>query len=188
MEIHDELSNPEILTLAVYLLGGTTSPVDLENAAIEAFKIAPKKFSWINYEDRIDLRIVQYALQDAAKSKTHYLKGSSKYGYMLTQTGLNWARQFNEKKQITTTSRKMSPSDLILKEKIRLKSTRAYQKFIASEKEKITIMEFREFTRVNDYFPKQIKDQRYEKIENTVREDDNLKKTWEFLKKKFSKE
>ena len=188
MELHDELSNPEILTLVVYLLGGTTVPVDLEDAAIEAFKLAPKKFSWIKYDDRIDLRIVHYSLQNACKPNMKYLKGSSRHGYMLTQTGLNWAKQFDEKKQLTTTSRKMSPSDLILKERIRLENTRAYQKFIAGEKDKITIMEFREFTRGNDYFPKHIKDQRYEKIENTVRENDDLKKTWEFLKKKFSKE
>ena len=62
MELHDELSNPEILTLVVYLLGGTTVPVDLEDAAIEAFKLAPKKFSWIKYDDRIDLRIVHYLM------------------------------------------------------------------------------------------------------------------------------
>ncbi len=188
MEIHDKLSNPEILTLAVYLLGGSVAPVDLEDAAIEAFSLAPKKFSWIKYEDQIDLRIVQYALQDACKAYMKYLKGSSKHGYMLTQVGLIWAKQFDEKKQLSTLSRKMSPSDLILREKVRLQSTRAYQKFIAGEKDKVTIMDFREFTKVNDYFPKHIKDQRYEKIENTIRDDEDLKKIWKFLKDKFSED
>lgn len=188
MELHNELSNVEILTLVIYQLGGSVNPVDLEDAAIEAFALAPKKFSWIKYEDQIDLRIVQYAIRDACKPDVKYLKGTSKQGYMLTQGGLNWAKQYDEKRQLTTTSRRMSPSNLILREEMRLEKTQAYQKFISGEQDKITMMDFREFTRVNDYFPKYIKDQRYEKIENTVREVDDLKKTWEFLKKKFSKE
>jgi len=185
MKIHDELSNPEILTLAVYLRGGTVAPVDLEDAAVEAFALAPKKFSWKKYEDQIDLRIVQYALQDAAKPNMRFLKGDSKHGYMLTQVGLKWAEKFDEKKQLSTTSRKLSPSDLALKEQLRLKNTRAYEKFRDGDKEKITIMDFREFTRVNDYFPEHIRKQRYTKIDNAVKDDAELKSVWSFIKTKF---
>lgn len=185
MKIHDELSNPEILTLAVYLRGGTAVPVDLEDAAIEAFSLAPKKFSWRKYEDQIDLRIVQYALQDAAKPNMKLLKGDSKHGYMLTQLGLEWAEKFDEKKQISTTSRKLSPSDLIQKEQTRLRSTRAFKKFQNGEKEKITIMDFREFTRVNDYFPEHIRKQRYVRIDNAVKDDLDLKNVWRLIKTKF---
>ncbi len=185
MKIHDELSNPEILTLVVYLLEGTTTPVDLEDAAIEAFKLAPKKFSWIKYDDRIDLRIVEYGLRGACRPSMKYLKGSNRYGYMLTQTGLEWAEKFDEKKQISTTSRKLSPSDIVLKEQIRLKSTYAYKKFRNNDKEKITIMDFREFTRVNDYFPEHIRKQRYAKIDNVVKDDAGLKSVWNFIKTKF---
>ncbi len=109
MDLHDEISNVEILTLVIYWLGGATTPVDLEDAAIEAFNLAPKKFSWIKYADQIDLRIVQYAIRDACKRDVNYLKGTSKHGYMLTQLGLNWAKQFDQKKQLSTASRKMSP-------------------------------------------------------------------------------
>ncbi len=188
MEIHDKLSNAEILTLVVYLLDGTVTPVDLEDAAIEAFKLAPKKFSWIKYEDRIDLRIVQYAIRDACKSNMRYLKGNSKHGYMLTQTGLEWAKMVAEKDQSTSASRKSSPSDLIDKEKLRLHKTRAFEKFSNGEREKITIIDFREFARVNDYFPEHIRKQRYDKIENVVRDDDELKNVWNFLRARFEEE
>lgn len=185
MKIHDELSNPEILTLVVYLLDGTIAPVDLEDAAIEAFKLAPKKFSWIKYDDRIDLRIIEYALRAACRPGMKYLKGSNKHGYMLTQKGLEWAEKFDDEKQISTTSRKLSPSDLVLKEQIRLKSTNAYKKFKDGDKEKITIMDFREFTRVNDYFPEHIRKQRHAKIDNAVKDDIDLKSVWNFIKTKF---
>lgn len=185
MKIHDELSNPEIVTLAIYLQGGTVTPVDLEDAAVKAFALAPKKFSWRKYEDQIDLRIVQYALQDAAKPNMRFLKGDSKHGYMLTQLGLEWAERFDEEKQISTTSRRSSPSDLIQKEQIRLRSTRAFKKFHSGEKDEITIMDFREFTRVNDYFPEHIRKQRYVKIDNAVKDDVDLKNVWSFIKTKF---
>jgi len=188
MGLHEELSNVEILTLVVYWLGGAVTPVDLEDAAVEAFNLAPKKFSWIKYADQIDLRIVQYALRDACKADIDYLKGTSKHGYMLTEAGLEWAKKFDEKKQLSTSSRKMSPSDLIDRETLRLQSTRAYQKFVTGEKDKITIMDFREFTRVNDYFPEHIRKQRYSKIDNAVKDNADLRKIWKFIKNKFSEE
>jgi hypothetical protein len=188
MSMHDELSNAEILTLAVYLRGGAVSPVDLEDAAIESFNLAPKKFSWKKYEDQIDLRIVQYALQDAAKANMGYLKGSSKHGYMLTRIGLDWVEKLDESKQFSTTSRKSSPSELLLKEQIRLRKSRAFEKFINDNTDKITVMDFREFTRVNDYFPEHIRKQRYVKIDNVVKDDEELKKVWTYLRTRFAEE
>lgn len=188
MNIHDELSNPEILTLAVYSRGGATSPVDLEDAAIEAFNLAPKKFSWRKYEDQIDLRIVYYALQSATRVDLGYVKGDPKHGYMLTRTGLDWIEKFDESKQFSTTARKLSPSDLLLREEIRLQKSRAYEKFISGNPDKITMMDFREFARVNDYFPEHVRKQRYAKIDNVVKDDEELKKVWTYLRTRFAEE
>ncbi|MBI5840853.1 MAG: hypothetical protein HZB19_12190 [Chloroflexi bacterium] len=188
MKIHNELSNSEIVTLAIYLLGGTIAPIELEDAAVKAFALAPKKFSWKKYEDQIDLRIVHYSLQTAVKPNVGYLKGDSKHGYMLTQIGLKWAEKFDETKQLSTTSRKLSLSDLIQKEQIRLKNASAYKKYMSGDKEKITVMDFREFTRVNDYFPEDIRRQRYAKIDNAVKDDIDLKNIWDFIKTKFEEE
>jgi hypothetical protein len=188
MEIHNELNNAEILTLVVYLLDGTITPVDLEDAAIEAFKLAPKKFSWIKYDDRIDLRIVEYGLRSACRPNMKYLKGSNKHGYMLTQAGFEWAKKIAMKDQSTFTARKSSPMDLIEKEKARLLKTTALEKFTNGEKDKITISDFREFARVNDYFPEHLRKQRYDKIDNVVKDDRELKNVWKFLKSKFAEE
>lgn len=188
MELHDELSNAEILTLVVYLLDGTVTPVDLEDAAIEAFKLAPKKFNWIKYDDRIDLRIIEYGLRSACRPNMKYLKGSNKHGYMLTEAGLEWVQKVATKDQSTFTARKSSPTDLIEREKNRLLNTTAFEKFTNGEGEKITIVDFREFTRVNDYFPEHLRKQRYDRIENVVKDDTALRNLWKFLKSKFKEE
>ena len=61
-------------------------------------------------------------------------------------------------------------------------------KFINGKSEEINNVDFREFTRVNDYFPKNVREEKYAKIENAVRDDEKLSATWEFLKEKFPEE
>ena len=73
------------------------------------------------------------------------------------------------------------------KEKLRLERTKAYLKYMRI-RQNINEIDFREFTRVNDYFPHHLREQRYAKIENAVRGDEQLMKTWEFLKKKFKED
>jgi len=77
---------------------------------------------------------------------------------------------------------------LIEKEKARLLKTTAREKFSNGEKGKITIVDFREFTRVNDYFPEHLRKQRYDKIENVVKDDAELESLWKFLRSNFQEE
>jgi len=183
--VDQELSNPEIVSLAVYRLGGAINSVDLEDIAIEAFKLTPKRFSWKKFEDRIDLRIVLYSVNDAIKSDNGYIKGNSKYGYMLTEAGLKRVEEIENQKIFINSSRKYSSKDLENKEKIRLQRTNAYKKFINGIQDQINIMDFREFTRVNDYFPQHVKEQRFAKIQNLAEEDKAIGKVLEFLIDKF---
>src|SRR3990172_3061396 len=168
MNNNEELNNSELVTLAVYLVGGSTNFVDVEDIAIEVFSLAPNRFSWKKYKDQIDIKIVQYSLHSACKKNLGYLKGSAKYGYILTKTGLEWAQKIDEDRKLTTKPRRSSSADLLEKEKARLERTQANLKFINGDFEKINNIDFREFTRVNDYFPKYVRDERYARIENAV--------------------
>jgi hypothetical protein len=188
MKNHDEYSNVELVTLVLYQLGGSTSVVDLEDVAVEVHKLAPNRFSWKKYADQIDIKIVQYSLSDACKKKYGYAKGGSKFGYMLTTTGVEWAEKADGYIDKSLKSRKFSSTDLVEKEKTRLLKSQAYVKFISNETSNINSVDFREFTRVNDFFPKHVKQEKYSKIENVVKDDDGLKKVWGFLKSKFLEE
>lgn len=86
------LSNHEIVTLAVYLLGGDTRYVDTEDAAVKANELAPGRFTWRKYRDQINIDTVRKRLWDAATAeKGAYLAGSEKKGWMLTSAGLKFA-------------------------------------------------------------------------------------------------
>ena len=91
------LANHEIVTLAVYLLGGESQPVDAEDIAIKANEIAPKRFSWRKYPDQINLESVRKRLWDARKpEKGSYLTGSDRQGWLLTQNGLRFAKEHSK--------------------------------------------------------------------------------------------
>jgi hypothetical protein len=63
------LSNHEIVTLAVYLLGGDTQYLDTEDIAVKANEIAPGRFTWRKYSDQINIENVRAFLSDAKKEK-----------------------------------------------------------------------------------------------------------------------
>src|SRR5262249_29068086 len=62
-------SQAEIVTLAVYRLGGAQRAIDTEDAAVEAHRIAPGRFSWKKYPDQINLELIRVFLSDAKKNK-----------------------------------------------------------------------------------------------------------------------
>jgi hypothetical protein len=89
-----QLTQCEIVTLAVYLIGGDQHAVDTEDAAIKAHELAPGRFSWRKYPEQINLELVRVYLSDAKKpEKGELLLGSGRTGWSLTKNGLSWARQ-----------------------------------------------------------------------------------------------
>lgn len=78
--------------MAVYRLGGAQRAIDTEDAAVEAHKLAPGRFSWKKYPDQINLELIRVYLSDA-KIKHDMLLGSGRTGWRLTQKGLKWCKQ-----------------------------------------------------------------------------------------------
>lgn len=92
--MRQSFSNHEIVTLAVYLLGGESRPIDTEDIAVKANKIAPGRFTWRKYPEQINIENVRTFLSDAKKPKNgHYLIGSGKEGWLLTEKGHAFARK-----------------------------------------------------------------------------------------------
>ena len=83
-------SQIELVTLAVYLLGGATSAIDTEDIAVKANELAPGRFAWRKYPEQINLELIRVYLS-AAKSRGKYISGSGRTGWTLTARGLAWA-------------------------------------------------------------------------------------------------
>lgn len=87
-------SQSEIVTLAVYLLGGAQKFIDTEDVAVKVHEIAPGRFSWRKYPAQINLELVRVYLSDAKKAdKGSMLTGSGRKGWSLTSKGHRWVEK-----------------------------------------------------------------------------------------------
>jgi len=86
-------SQVEVVTLALFRLGGAHRAIDTEDVAMEAHRLAPGRFSWKKYPQQINLELIRVFLSDAAKKKNDFVIGSGRSGWRLTQRGLKWAEE-----------------------------------------------------------------------------------------------
>jgi hypothetical protein len=191
MHIND-LSNPELVTFAVALLGGDVEYVDQEDVAVRVNDVAPGRFSWRKYSDWIDLGAVRDALRDAKKAKYgRLLVGDNVRGWMLSPAGLQWVSGLDLDTAQDAQSirhRKSSISANQEAECARLRTTKAYKLFVEGNSEVITLQDFFQFARVNEYFQSKARQRRYAIIANAVVDDEILSRLWDLFEERFAKE
>ena len=188
----NEFSKPQLVTIAVALLDGDTAYVDREDIALKVNEIAPGRFNWRKYPERIDLDAVGGALRNAKKAENGELVvGNNTKGWMLSPAGLKWIKTVDLDAvydELAVKYRKASISASQEVERIRLSNTKVYKLFVEGKSEAITVQDFYEFARVNEYFQTKTRQRRYAIIANAVSDDDTLSKLWDLLQTKFSKE
>ena len=187
-----EFSKPQLVTIAVALLGGDTMHVDREDIAIKVNDIAPGRFNWRKYPERIDLDAVGGTLRTAKKPQNGGLVvGNNTKGWMLSPAGLKWIKTVDlgaVDDELPVKHRKASISANQELERNRLLNTKAYNLFVEGKSKEISVHDFYEFARVNEYFQPKTRQRRYAIIANAVSADDTLLKLWDLLQTKFSKE
>jgi hypothetical protein len=148
-------SNHEIVTLAVYLLGGKSSYVDTEDIAVRANELAPGRFTWRKYPDQINLEVVRVYLSDAKKvDKGAYLLGSGTEGWLLTEKGLKFAQRRLQDLRGVDVSRKPTTArerKIIRAERARMLASEAFAKYKLTGLDSVTHQEAESFFRIDAY-------------------------------------
>ena len=149
------LSNHEIVTLAVYLLGGDTQYVDTEDVAIKANELAPGRFTWRKYRNQINIENVRTFLSDAKKQKNGgYLRGAGKDGWLLTEGGTAFAKTRVAGLEAVDLSRdrlSVKERKWLQHERVRMLSSEAFGKFAAGIVDAISTQEAEGFFRLDAY-------------------------------------
>jgi hypothetical protein len=162
------LSNHEIVTLAVFLLGGDSKRVDTEDVAVKSNELAPGRFTWRKYSDQINIKNISWCLWDAKKAKNgSYLIGADEDGWMLTESGLKFSRaHVGGLKSASLARAPLNSKERILlrRERERLLATNAFAKFSSDQPDEISMQEAESFFRVDAYVTG---DARMEKILRT---------------------
>jgi hypothetical protein len=189
----EELTKPHLITLVVALLGGDVEYIAVEDVAIKVDGIAPGRFNWRKYPDRIDLVSVSVALRDAKKPQNGgLLTGNNSKGWMLTPDGLKWVQQLDlsafEQENGEQQTRRMAAAAARETERYRLMGTKAYALYTSGRDEEITLQDFYQFARMNEYFQSKERARRVSIVDNAVVEDEALSALWTLLKTRFREE
>ena len=172
------LSNYEIVTLAVYLLGGGSLVVDIEDIAVKANQLAFGRFAWRKYPNQINIDHVGSALREAKKPKNgSLLLGSSKEGWLLTERGLAFAEGRAQDLSNAGLAREaLSPKERSWRrnERIHMLADVAFLKSQSLGIESVTSHEAESFFRVNDYVTGKACERKLTRILNTFGDDPEL--------------
>ena len=152
-----KIKNIELVTIALYQLGGTTKSKDTEDIAVQADKIDPERFKWKNkkYKKYIDKSLVLESLK-AAKNRAigSFLSGNDDKGWMLTSTGLKFSKNSKNlfsglvvrKKRL-----KKKKKNYLLREEYRIINSEAYIKYFDNRKKDINQNDIKKLFKVDDY-------------------------------------
>lgn len=171
-------SNHEVVTLAVYLLGGERQAVDTEDVAVKANELAPGRFTWRKHRDQINLEIIRVYLSDAKKpSKGSYLLGSGNDGWLLTPEGLSFAVERlpdlgrSDLTRAPLSSREQRQRQV---ERTRMLGSDAFAKFKAQGIQSVTKVEAESFFRLNEYVVDAARERKLSRLVNTYGDDAEL--------------
>jgi len=88
-----EINNPDYLPIAFYLVGAVGQFVDVEDAFVRCWELAPERFGWRKHKYP-DLKRLSKALRDLEeRNPTLLLKTPDGNGRQLTSAGLSWVKE-----------------------------------------------------------------------------------------------
>ena len=189
MSSERDLSNWELVALACYLEGGATRAVDTEEIAVRASALAPRRFSWKKFPERIDLDAVRVSLTDAAKSKYGSLvTGSKERGWSLSATGLEFATGIAASRPELTgdaapelAGERRQFAAAVARESTGLRESAAFAKWSGGRAADITVYEFFTATRTAEYLPPKEMIRRQKHLEALLAADEVLAPFVHFL-------
>lgn len=177
MSNQNNLSNYEIITLAIYLLGGESNYLDVEDIAVKCFEIAPDRFCWKKYPQFINLESVRRPLSGKHEESKDYILGTVKKGWFLNQNGVSFAKNLLDKQNFNQDHKKnhtFKEKQWLRSEKTRLLASEAFQKSQNNENEKITQQEIESFFRIDEYVIGEARERKIARIINNFGDDEIL--------------
>jgi hypothetical protein len=149
-----ERPNHEIITIALYLLGGDRVFVSTEDIAVKANELAPGRFTWRKYKDQINLELIRVHLSAVKKSHGVLVHGSGSKGWMLTRAGLAGATEAAQEIDPRLSARApmtLAERHRLAIERARMLDSGAYDRWRAGSGERPTRREAEELFKVDDY-------------------------------------
>ena len=188
-----KIKNIELVTIALYEMGGARKFIDTEDIAVQADRIDNERFKWRNkkYKEFIDKGLIVESLNAARVRKIGaFVKGNDKQGWILTTIGLDFCKsskhKFNgkviRKKRLSAVEKKY-----ILREENRIMNTDAYKKYLSNDNKNITSQDIKNLFKVNDYTSAKDLDKRIIDLLDNFKDQDQIYQLINNYKKEVKK-
>jgi hypothetical protein len=168
--IEKKIKNIELVTIALYEIGGANKPRDTEDIAVKADQIDDERFKWKNkkYKKFIDKGLVLESLK-AAKNRAigSFLKGNDEKGWTLSATGLEFCKNSKHKfKGVIVRKKRLTKieKNYLLREEYRITGTDAFIKYYNEKKDEIVLRDILKLFKVDDYTTKKDVEKRILKL------------------------
>lgn len=175
---HKSFANYELATIGVFLLGGETKPIDLEDIAMKMDELAPGRFTWRKFPTQINIKSVEDSLWDAKKVKNgKYVLKLNKEEWLLTEKGVGFARRGVKGLKGANVSRKTlseKEKNWMRSERERMLDSLAFAKFRAGELDGVGEQEAEAFFRLDSYVTGRAREQKLLRLLNAFGEDPEL--------------
>jgi hypothetical protein len=172
--ISKNLTNEQIIIVALWWLRGELEMADIEDVAMAADELAERRFRWRKYPDQINIQTVGKALRDAKKHG--YSAGTSARGWMLTEAGIAEARSLAADAPQTPARRALTSQQKawLQKERTRLLSEDAFKKLERTGIDTVSDREILRFFRLDEYITGETRRARVARITNSFGDDPRL--------------
>ena len=175
----NDISQVQVVTLAVFLEGGDQRAVDTEDVAVRANELAPGRFTWRKYPDQINLEIVRVYLSDAKSAQNGGLiVGSGRTGWSLTSAGLKWAREASKRLRGVDLSRSRNEGAggsvderRWRRERTRLLATPAWKRWAKDPRTRIDRKDAAEVFRIDSYAEGRMRTMKITRLRSLFAED-----------------
>jgi hypothetical protein len=181
----ETITSHELVTLAVYLVGGDTQEVDTEDVAVKVDELAPGRFCWRKYKDQINIEIIRACLSNA-KKKTHggFLTGTGTTGWLLTRAGLDFAvANVHRVADAAAPVERLSQDERRWRrnEQARVAASDAFQKFSGGDRAQVTMRDVETVFRLNEYIVGEARQKKVQRIVNALAADEEIGSAVQFF-------
>lgn len=184
-------SNHELVTVALFLIGGDSKAADLEDIATKVNDLAPGRFTWRKYPSQINIKNVDAFLWDAKKPKNGaYVINVARDEWILTERGLTFARdRVHDLGRADAKRRPLTPKERnwLRRERERMLASDAFGKFRGGRQENISVQEAESFFRVDAYVTGMAREEKLLRANSAFGDDSELGPLIKFLLSKISK-
>jgi len=169
MSRQKELTQMDIVVLSAFILDGARHFVHLEDIAIKAAELAPKRFSWEKYPNRINLETVRLALKHELSATNCRIIGGIKDGFMLNPKGFEWC--LNVKLNLP----REGVIERVTGDIKAMKGSLTYRKILKESVRNITLNDVHSILKIDNYFNQRMIRERVMALHNAAVLDSQLK-------------